>query len=434
MSNLKFEEINCERCQNDIANIICKSCEPFHYFCPKCDSIIHSMKLRLNHIRQNLNLNLSSPKSYTNYNSPKKKLHKKSFTPNKQGINNYLYGKDFLDEINRIHEKEKETLIYKINTLENNNERIKLNFQNEIKKYEEKIKNILTEKKYLEDKYNEILAMTIKKNEEKIGELLNENNLLKEKNRIMKETFEKNEEILNFKLEECNNNVNELKNELINERKNNNFMNKTHINKITEIVKNNNTDIKNLNELHKKEMNELYFDAKVKNEKLMQDIKNAENRIEFLVYENEKLRNDNKKLENENNELINSNGRLNLKIEDISKEMEVIRDINKNLQLNNEKLKVENKNMKNDCDYFNNIINENKKELYLLNEAYKKKENEYNYLFESSEKIRKAFSENMFNNEDLEFNNRKLRIENDELKKMVNSFNGNNICYNSFSN
>ena len=40
----------------------------------------------------------------------------------------------------------------------------------------------------------------------------------------------------------------------------------------------------------------------------------------------------------------------------------------------------------------------------------------------------------MFNNEDLEFNNRKLRIENDELKKMVNSFNGNNICYNSFSN
>ena len=36
----------------------------------------------------------------------------------------------------------------------------------------------MTEKKYLEDKYNEILAMTIKKNEEKIGELLNEINEL----------------------------------------------------------------------------------------------------------------------------------------------------------------------------------------------------------------------------------------------------------------
>ena len=39
----------------------------------------------------------------------------------------------------------------------------------------------------------------------------------------------------------------------------------------------------------------------------------------------------------------------------------------------------------------------------------------------------------MFNNEELELDNRKLREENDELKKIINSFN-NNICYNTYSN
>ena len=40
----------------------------------------------------------------------------------------------------------------------------------------------------------------------------------------------------------------------------------------------------------------------------------------------------------------------------------------------------------------------------------------------------------MFNNEDLELDNRKLKQENEELKKILNSINNNPICFHPFSN
>ena len=45
-------------------------------------------------------------------------------------------------------------------------------------------------------------------------------------------------------------------------------------------------------------------------------------------------------------------------------------------------------------------ISELQKKLLSLNETYKKKEVDYNSLLEQSEKIRKNFSQNMFNNEE----------------------------------
>lgn len=91
---------------------------------------------------------------------------------------------------------------------------------------EERINNILKEKKDMEEKYNEIIGITIKENQEKIGMLLNENNDLKEKKRILQENFKEKEEILNDNLDKCNNKIEQLKNELINERKNNNSIKK----------------------------------------------------------------------------------------------------------------------------------------------------------------------------------------------------------------
>ena len=456
MSNLKIQDIKCERCQIDPANIFCQSCQPFHYFCPRCDTIVHSMRVRASHVRQNLisNLNNSlntqsmSTNNYSNLtanfgkfnnelNAPKNYKYLRTSTPTKQKIriNNYdnYYGKEYLNEINRIHNKEIEALKYKIDILENNNERLKLNFQNEIKLMEVRINNILKEKKDMEEKYNEIIGITIKENQEKIGMLLNENNDLKEKKRILQENFKEKEEILNDNLDKCNNKIEQLKNELINERKNNNSIKKTHMNKITEIVKNNNNDIKNLNELHKKELNELYYDGKIKNEKLMEKIETSSNKIEFLINENEKLRQDIKKLESDNQTLVNANNNLKIKIEELYKNIEITRDINSNMQKSYEKLKIENTNMKNDYECCNLNVSQLKKELNLLNETYKKKEKDFNSLLEQSEKIRKDFSQNIFNNEELELDNRKLREENDELKKIINSFN-NNICYNTYSN
>ena len=143
MSNLKLKEIKCERCQIEYANIICQECQPFHYFCPRCDTIVHSMRVRTSHIRQNLNINNSLNSKSTNncsnftkinneFNIPKSYKYYRASTPTKQKIrinnnNENYYGKEYMNEINRIHNKEIESMKYKINTLENNNERLKLN-------------------------------------------------------------------------------------------------------------------------------------------------------------------------------------------------------------------------------------------------------------------------------------------------------------------
>ena len=470
MLNSDNKGLKCERCQIENAIIVCQSCQPFHYFCHRCDSIVHSMRVKSSHIRQNIINPLNNPSNYTdiddnNYSTAKfgelnlpssSKRYFRTLTPKKQRIfidnklnekenismnNEYHpkindipnYSKDYLNEIKRIHNKEKELLQYKIDTLENNIERLKLNFQNEMKLMEERMNNILREKKRMEEKYNETIDMTIKEKDEKIELLINENNMMKEKNRILEEKLKEKDNFMNKNINERNNQIEILKNELSNARKDNSILHKNHMNKVSEMVKNNNDNIKNLNELHKKEIDEIYYDGKFKNEKLIQQVENDLNRIEFLKNENEKLKENIKNLEQDNGKLIYENQGLKDKIEEYKKHLEINRDLNDNIKKSNEKLKMENINMKNDFDYYENTINGLKRELFLINDTYIKKEKDFNYLLEQSEKIRKDFSQNMFNNEELEYNNRALKKENDELKKALNSFNDSHICCHSYN-
>ena len=480
MSNSENQLFKCERCQTENANIVCKECQPFHYFCSRCDSIVHSMRVKSSHLRQNIsafiNKALNSPiNGDSNYSTAKfgeinkelnlpnsSKRYFRTLTPKKQRViyNNKLnekenislnneynvnninypisnqgksYSKDYLSEINRIHNKEKEALQYKIDTLENNIERLKLNFQNEIKLMEERMNNILREKKNMEEKYNQIIDMTIKEKDEKIHLLINENNIIKEKIRILEEKGKEKEGFMTNNLNECNNQIENLKNELANARKDNSILHKNHMNKVSEMVKSNNENLQNLKELHKKEVNEIYYDGKLKNEKLIQQVENYINKIDFLNNENQNMKENLEKLENDNKMLIYENQNLKDKITEYSKNLEVSRDLNNNIQKNYEKIKMENSNMKNDFDYYEYTINGLKRELFLMNDTYIKKEKDFNYLLEQSEKIRKDFSQNMFNNEELEYNNRALKKENDDLKKAINSFNENHRCCHSFN-
>ena len=454
MSNIENKGVKCERCQSENAVIICQDCQPFHYFCIRCDSIVHSMRVKSFHLRQNINdlinKTLNSPYKDKNNNSTAKfedvkepsknyfrtltpknqkiRIDNKNINENKENIlmnNGYdgSYGKDYLSEINRIHLKEKEALQYKINTLENSIERLKLYFQNETKLMEERMNNILREKKNMEEKYNKLIDMNKKERNEKLQILINENNALKEKNRILEEKGKEKEDEMTKNIYECNNQIEKLKNELSNARKDNSDLHKNHMNKVSEMVKNNNDNIKNLNEIHKKEMDEIYYDGKFKNEKLIKQVENDLNKIELLKKENEKLRENTRKLEKDNEMLLFENQRMKNKIEELSKNLKISYELNNNIKQNYEKIRIENNNMKNDFDYYENTINGLKRELFLMNDTYQKKEKDFNYLLEQSEKIRKDFSENMFNNEELEYSNRALKKENDELKKTINSIN-----------
>ena len=478
MSKLENKLFKCERCQIENANIVCQLCQPFHYFCQRCDSIVHSMRVKSSHKRQNISsfinkalnssfndnnnfstakfgeinneLNLpSSAKKYFRTLTPKKqrviynnKLNDKDnissnndyiINNNNCPISNDGYSKDYLYEINRIHNKEKEALQYKIDTLENNIDRLKLNFQNELKLMEERMNNILREKKNMEEKYNQIIDMTIKEKDDKIKLLINENNIIKEKNRIMEEKAKEKDNYMAKNLSECNNQIENLKNELTNARKDNNILHKNHMNKVSEMIKSNNENIKNINDMHKKELDEVYYDGKLKNEKLLQQVENYINKIEFLKSDNKKMKENLENLEKNNEMLLCENNNLKNKIVEYTKNLEISRDLNDNMKKSYEKLKMENCNMKNDFDYYENTINGLKRELFLMNDTYIKKEKDFNYLLEQSEKIRKDFSANMFNNEELEYNNRALKQENDELKKTINSFNEKHRCCYSYN-
>jgi hypothetical protein len=409
MSNSENQLFKCERCQTENANIICKECQPFHYFCSRCDSIVHSMRVKSSHLRQNIsafiNKALNSPiNGDSNYSTAKfgeinkelnlpnsSKRYFRTLTPKKQRViyNNKLnekenislnneynmnninypisnqgksYSKDYLSEINRIHNKEKEALQYKIDTLENNIERLKLNFQNEIKLMEERMNNILREKKNIEEKYSQIIDMTIKEKDEKIQLLINENNIIKEKIRILEEKGKEKENFMTNNLNECNNQIENLKNELANARKDNSILHKNHMNKVSEMVKSNNENLQNLKELHKKEVNEIYYDGKLKNEKLIQQVENYINKIDFLNNENQKMKENLEKLENDNKMLIYENQNLKDKITEYSKNLEVSRDLNNNIQKNYKNRMFNRNNLFVNNNYINNIKNTNNNE------------------------------------------------------------------------
>ena len=244
----------CERCQIDEASIICHSCQPFQIFCHRCDSIIHSLKIKSNHVRESLLQNQLNESKNMKIN-PELEIYQKSFTPDRQyirtsfidnninkkyDINSYNpqnYSENYIKEIKRINEKEKDAMKYKIESLQNYIEKLKNNFQKEIKNIEEKANQYLNEKKILEDKLNNIIEKTLKEKNIKINILTKENEHLKEKTKILEEQIKEINEKIKKKEKEYNDYVDNLKEEITSTRKENINLQKNYLNKFTEIVK-----------------------------------------------------------------------------------------------------------------------------------------------------------------------------------------------------
>ena len=450
--NIINKDLKCERCQTEEVAVICHTCQPFHNFCHRCDSIVHSMKLKTNHVREpNLNfMNITNRPSTIHPESkilPPPKINQRSLTPDRQYFrfsdnndSNYIkkfnlntynpnkkdlnsnYSNNYINEIQRINEKEKDALKYKIDSLQNYIERLKTNFQNELKNSEDKATKYLGEKKILEERLNQLVEGTLREKNMKLNLITKENDTLKEKIKILEEQIkEKNFEIQK-KEEEYNNYIENLKDEITSIRNDNTNLQKCHMNKVSEIVKTNDDNLKNMQEMHKKEIYDIYFDSKTKNDKLIQQVQNDYNTIEMLKSNNKNLQELIQKLENNNHLLIHENKELKNKNNALVNNLKSSYNINENLKKNIEKIKIENNNMKSDFDYFEDTINGLKNEIILMNESYAKKDKDFNYLLSQSEKIRKEFSNNMFDNEELDLKNRELIKENEELKKALLSF------------
>ena len=189
--NINEKEQKCDRCQSEPPSIICETCQPYHNFCYKCDSIIHAMKIKSTHNRIPISnfLEPPEPKSPT-----QNKIHLNSLTPDRRtyrspsevnlSFNNIIndkfnnkrlsinlykrnnidsnYSDNYINELKKINEKEKDALKYKIETLEKYIERLKSNLQNELKNSEIKCNQYLNEKKNLEEKINQLIEGTFK--------------------------------------------------------------------------------------------------------------------------------------------------------------------------------------------------------------------------------------------------------------------------------
>ena len=207
-------ESKCERCQIEEVAVICQTCHPFHKFCNRCDSIIHSMKLKTNHIREPIFILEQHSNRASNSQISKiptiPKMSQKSLTPDRQFMrfpknndinstktynlstynpqkNSSYCSNNYLNEIQRINEKEKDAMKYKIDSLQTYIEKIKSNFQNELKKSEDKANKFLGEKKILEEKINQLFDGTLKEKNLKINIITKENETLKEKIKILEE-------------------------------------------------------------------------------------------------------------------------------------------------------------------------------------------------------------------------------------------------------
>ena len=448
----RYINIKCERCQAEEVAIICHTCQPYHNFCHRCDSIIHSMKLKTNHVRETI-YNTMLPRERASTNSPNVQIFpsgmpiQRSLTPekdcihssfienNKYNINTYIprrndqnYSNNFINEMKKLNEKEKDALKYKLASQQSHLEKLKEDFQKELKNSEDKANQFLKEKNILEQKLNQLIEVTLKEKNIKIDLLTKENEHLKEKAKILEEQLKEKNYECKKKEKEYNNYIDNLKEEIASIRDDNTNMQKCHMNKVSELVRNNDNNLKNINEIHQKEIYDIYYDGKSKNDKLIQQVENDYNMIEMLKKNSSNLQMLIQKLENNNNILLQENKELKNKNAALSNNLRSSYNVNESLKKNMEIIKTENNNMKNDFDYFENTICSLKNEIILMNESYIKKDNDFNYLLSQSEKIRKEFSENMFNNEELDLKNRELTKENEDLKRALSSFQGTMNC------
>ena len=167
--------ISCERCKSSLATIFCEECKPFQYFCDQCDTAVHNIISRKNHNRENLslidyysnqntnnkNINKNNKYNYNIYNEENKEMiNNNENIDNVNIINSYktpqnfsfrnindnyikiqndefikkIYSKEYINELNNLHEKEKDELLNKISTLQNTINRIKSSLNDEISK------------------------------------------------------------------------------------------------------------------------------------------------------------------------------------------------------------------------------------------------------------------------------------------------------------
>jgi N-terminal acetyltransferase B complex non-catalytic subunit len=148
--------IKCERCKTKNSDIQCMNCDSFRNLCSRCDSVVHSLPTKQNHRRIPTNDHSSSPPQVMETNIEKEQVVLPSMQQPllpQSNANTILsskfyysnqYTKAYLNEIKSVFMKEKNELEFKNKTLQNNLDRLKLSFTEQMNTLSSELKDIQT--------------------------------------------------------------------------------------------------------------------------------------------------------------------------------------------------------------------------------------------------------------------------------------------------
>jgi hypothetical protein len=129
-----MQESYCERCKINEVNFMCIDCKPINFFCTKCDSIVHTLPSKKQHKREfydkdvnKIPINDKQPKVIDYNSEPESNLPKSVYYNSTK-----VYTREYVNELKNIFEKEKQELIFKNSSLQNNLDRLKNSFGEQV--------------------------------------------------------------------------------------------------------------------------------------------------------------------------------------------------------------------------------------------------------------------------------------------------------------
>lgn len=241
----------CQRCKAKATEYVCQTCRPINCFCSKCDSFVHNLPSKKNHKRDfansdssnekilikenneskenayankttNFNTILSSPmntnKNFSQNNSMVENQHnmysfqepysvpsqqiyqspsanisyidEKKFNTSIYSHGTRVYTKEYVNELKNIFQKEKDELIFKNSSLQNNLDRLKISFTDQISQLQKE----LEENK---NKNNLTIRMIDEENTLKLKSIINEkDNQIEDLTRKLEDYKKCNEELI----------------------------------------------------------------------------------------------------------------------------------------------------------------------------------------------------------------------------------------------
>ena len=510
----------CERCKNAKIMLTCEECSPFHNFCQKCDGIIHQLPSRANHIRQNACQNINSQMlfkcNYNNRSSPnifikqkiteekinnlindvnneitkEQELEQENIIDESENLNNYntqniqneeiidynnntninmpkaisenINELDFikipnepLDEQN-IHQKEKNELLFKISSLENALDRIKISFNDQLKSIQKEqtkndknyiskisqIKNGLNLKyKNMENEKDlqiNLLKEELDKEKKEKNELSQIFERLKKEYQILQDNSARNIDDINNELSLIKSEYDEFRHETdkIIDKLKTEYENK--INTIKEENENQKTDI---NIKHKLELDNINNTINSKYEQSMQELKNENSQLKqdnaILIKKINEIENYLEKMHIEynkaSNEYNNATNDLNTEIEQKINENSELNRKNKELNENLEKIygqlhqtSDDNNRLNQEMKVLNNSIINLQKYNDVLNDKYNKLQKEYNDLSVNSVNLSMEYNAKLKSLNFIKDRNEMLERENSHLRNQLDK------CINPF--